>query len=767
MDRPNHFYEQSPTALDKSLVMSYPPTSYHAFNGSNDIGVGEDSESDGGLVEYWRIFRRHKWTILLSTIGALILGFLAGIPMKPMYRAHASVEVLNINQDFMNMKQTSPVNSDSSFDDTSEEQTQAKLMQSESVLKRVFAQLSGESSRVGAAGPRIESPRSELIAQAAASLVVHPFAKTRLIDISVSSTNPKLAADFANTLTQEFIQQNLEGHFQATRTTGDWLSRELNDARKELIRSENALQAYARESGLIFTDEDTNVATGKLQQFQDQLSAAIGDRITKQSRLALAQNSPPDSLTDILSDVGLHDIVSKLNASRTELADLSTIYTPDYDKTKRAQAQVDNLQAAFERTRTDILRRIQNDYDEATQKEKMLSAAYDRQVREVTGQGAKTIQYNILKRDVDSNRLLYDTMLQQLKQSAIASALRASNLRIVDSAAIPTKPFFPNFKLNSAVGMVTGLFLSMALVLLHERADRTLQQPGDVKLRVGLPELGTIPRANIASKKRSDAKFSDSESGGLSRSPRELPPPHKRNSVELVTFEEKPSMVAEAFRSTLTSILFQGENGSRPHVLVFTSAQAAEGKTTIVSNLAIAVAEIGLRVLIIDADLRRPRMHQVFDVSNDTGLSQLLRHELTQVELASLITATRIPNLNVLTAGPAAHAGANLLHSPNMIELLSYCKKRYDMILIDTPPTLQMTDARVLGRVSDAVVLVARANKTTRDALVAVSKRFSEDRIRIIGAILNDWDPKKSSNGYYGYHTSYHPYNGYANNGNG
>ena len=291
--------------------------------------------------------------------------------------------------------------------------------------------------------------------------------------------------------------------------------------------------------------------------------------------------------------------------------------------------------------------------------------------------------------------------------------------------------------MNSAIGMMLGLFASMALIVVHERADRTVQKPGDLALWVNLIELGVIPGAN----KDHKMPLYSVANGASSPTPRMLSS-DLDDKVELVTFQHKPSMVAEAFRSVLTSVLFQNENGRPPQVLVFTSAQPAEGKTTIVSNLAISVAEIRRKTLIIDADMRRSRMHKIFGMDNENGLSDLLLEEINQDTLAACIKPSTIPNLDVITAGSATSSATNLLHSPNMVELLEICRKQYDMILIDTPPALQITDARVLGRLSDAVIFVARANSTTRDALSALNKRFSDDRIRVIGAILNIGIPR-------------------------
>jgi succinoglycan biosynthesis transport protein ExoP len=221
----------------------------------------------------------------------------------------------------------------------------------------------------------------------------------------------------------------------------------------------------------------------------------------------------------------------------------------------------------------------------------------------------------------------------------------------------------------------------------------------------------------------------------------------------LITWNRKPSLMAEAFRATLTSILFVGENGSRPRVVVLTSANPSDGKTTVTTNLAIAMAEVRGNVLLIDADLRRPRLHELFDIKNERGLTDLLKEQaLSDEMIEQSIQPTRIPGLSVLTSGAPTLSAANLLHSPNLSELFATLKKQFDMVLIDTPPMLQMADARLIGRVADAVVLVARAGQTTRDAILGAYQRFSEDRIRVLGTILNDWDPKRSPAGYYGYY---------------
>jgi succinoglycan biosynthesis transport protein ExoP len=329
--------------------------------------------------------------------------------------------------------------------------------------------------------------------------------------------------------------------------------------------------------------------------------------------------------------------------------------------------------------------------------------------------------------------------------------MRASNVRIVDPAKVPPAPYKPDLKQGAALGSAAGIFLGAAFIILRSRADRTIQQPGESTIYLDLPELGIIPAG-----KNEKLRALASEAGTSS--------PNDR--VELETWQRKPSVVAESFRAALISILFTGESGldARPQTLVLTSPGPAEGKSTVTSNLAIAIAEVGRRVLLIDADMRRPRQHEVFAVENDLGLSTLLREKTplgSDLSLDGMIQETRIPGLWLLPSGPGTSSATNLLYSSHMSALLAYLRERFDTILIDTPPMLHIPDARVIARLADSVVMVLRANQTTRDAVMAACQRFREDGTRVLGTILNDWNPQTSPNGYYGYDKTYNNY-GYS-----
>jgi polysaccharide biosynthesis transport protein len=756
-----------PDGDQPSVPRRVKPASGAVYASDAYIEAGEGPDAELGLFRYWGVIRRNRGKILLASFGGLIVGFGAGMAMTKVYRATTTIEILAMNDNFMNMRGANPVDN-STDSDVSEEQTQAELLTSAAILKRVAARLDPSFARVTSAAPSAPAvrwlhahgvdlpdgllvalhqptpgvtPRSRLISKAARSLKVRQLPHTRIIEATADSSDPKLDADFLNTLAQEFIQQNQDARLTATQHTGDWLSRELGDARDRLRQSENAVQEYARTSGLIYTNETTNVATEKLQQYQLALSGATADRIAKQARFELAQSSPPDSLADIINDAALRDLQSKITDLRRQSADLSIVFSPEYSKLRRVDAELQPLQAAFDRERADVLGRIKTDYEEASRKERLLIAAYDAQTTDVTGQGEKAIQYNILKRDVDSNRQLYDAMLQQMKQASIATAMRASNVRVVDESEVPRKPVSPNFPINSAIGFLGGLVLSTIVVLVRSEADRTLHAQGDIKQWAELPELGTIPNARGASKVY---YLHDHAGGSHGRRGRAVVAPDG-GSVDLAAWQGSASLLAESFRCALTSILFTAENSRRPQVLVFASGNPAEGKTTTVANIAIAASEINLKVLVIDADLRCPRVHKLFHLPTEHGLADCLRDGVTDASLAALVRRSAFPNLHVVTSEPAPGAATQLLHSPNFADLIKRFRAGYDMILIDTPPMLNMPDARVISRQADGVVLVARAGRTAREALLAAKERFEEDGTPVIGSILNDWDPKRLS----------------------
>jgi capsular exopolysaccharide synthesis family protein len=363
----------------------------------------------------------------------------------------------------------------------------------------------------------------------------------------------------------------------------------------------------------------------------------------------------------------------------------------------------------------------------------------------VVNDSEKAIQYDMLKREVDSNRQVYQAMLQRVKESSIVAAMKETNVRVLDPAKPPTHPFKPILPLNSGVGLVFGLMIGAAIVVIRTRTNVSVQNPGDAAMLLGLPELGVIPAAEIGTKRvnsRGQLLLGEKQTDGT--------------GAPAGTSPGNSAVLADSFRSVLASILFAGAR-QRQRVLVVTSASPGEGKTTTAVNLATTLANMNRKVLLIDGDIRRPRLHNTFELDNSIGLTNVLQEIAIKgvPPIGGIIRSTAVPNLDVLTSGPAVQAGADLLFSASMPALIAQCREKYSMVIIDTPPMLLMPDARALARAADGVVLIARAGRTSRDAIQAAYRRFVEDRTPVLGVVLNDWDAKMSSNNYYAGYSNY------------
>ena len=755
---------------EDGFIVPRKPAPPDALPAGRDYGQGYgygydayDDDAGGGLMEYWRILMRRKGLLILAGFLGGLAGFLYTLPQTPIYKASASMEIQQLNPHFMDMSRVNPVQEGGNYWNNQDIQTQINIMQSTSMMERVMAKLEKtrpqdyalDTGRLSAWRRALNLPQPEpedawetALGMASGSVSIQPQGDTRIVTISVDSTDPEMAATFANTLAEEYIEQNLESRWQMTQRTSEWLTRQLEEMRIKLERSEEALNAYARRAGLVYTAEQGSVAEDKLRQLQQALSAAQADRVAKQSRYELVRTATPESLPDVLNDNTLREYQRTLTNLRSQDADLATVFTAEHSSRKRLLAQIATVEAALSRERDAILERIRNDYEEARRREKLLADDYAGQTELVTDQTGKSIQYSILKREVESNRQLYETMLERVKSASVASALRASNVRVVDPARAPLGPYKPQPMRNAMMGFLLAGFFGVVIVIFRERMDRSLQDPGDASYFLNIPELGVIPAAGaknfLGVKYRKKSKGDDDEAAAEAES----------QPVELVTWKRQPSPIAESFRAALTSILFSSQNGARPNVLTITSANPSEGKTTIASNLAIALAEVNQRVLLVDGDLRKPRLHDIFNLAKEGGLSEILkdRTPVAEMQLNGSIRQTEVENLWVLPAGEKSHGSTNLLYSARMSDLLEKFEQEYDMVLIDTPPMMHIPDARIIGRMSDGVILVIKAGETTRDTAQAVRQRFAEDGTKVLGSILNNWDPKKSTGSRYGYY---------------
>ncbi len=721
------------------------------------------------FLDYWHILIGHKMPLLYFALAGLIAAILFSLAQTPLYRARTSLEIQDFNEDFLDLKSVDPTDSTGNRTAESYIGTQIKILQSESLLERVIDRLelheapppTGWRAFVSRAGhglrlssPSRRSEKEELIRQAERNLTVSASGRTSLLEVLYLSPDPKLAADFANTLVSEFIEQSQEMRWKSTQRTAEWLTSHLDEMKAKLEQSEAQLQDYARTSGLTITSEKDNVAEIRIKELQEELSRAQADRVAKQAKLEEAKSKPADSLPEMLEDVTLRDYRVKLTDLQRQLVELRATLTPAHYKVQRVEAQIAELQSAFQKQRGLILRRIANEYEAARRRETLLAKAQAEQEKIVADQSSKAIHYNTLKREVDSSRQLYESMLRRVKQASLAAAMRASNVLVVDSAKPPLFPYKPNLPKNSVLGLFIGVFLGLGFVLMEESFDRRIRAPGDVQIYLNLPELGVIPRAELPATQKTSKGFYARHA---------LSPPSQRNQLsspddcpELATWQHKPSLLADCVRTALISILLPSQNGDHPHVVVLTSPCPGDGKTTVASNLSIAMAEIRQKVLLIDGDLRRPRLHKIFGISNDWGLSDVLRAgtALEAIPIANLVSKTKVSSLYVMAGGRGPVTTPALLYSARMNGLLDRLRSEFDMVLIDAPPVIHLADARVLGRLADGVILVIRAGLTTPESAMITCQRFAEDGTRVLGTILNGWDPK--AKGRYGYSYEYH-----------
>jgi succinoglycan biosynthesis transport protein ExoP len=728
-----------------------------------------------------RDLRRWRSLILLSIVSGITIGcFITAIQPRS-YRARASLEIQSLNDNFLNMKQVLPVDETDVPGTFSDLQTQIKIIQSDSVRDPVAAAMVAEVSKELAQPTEISWGKHPLlllrqsisdvhhtktkvsdqliqaeVARIFDSLQVRAIGQTRIIELTAESRYPRVAAVFLRHICDVYISKNMDARWELSQRTSDSLERLLEDVRVKLQQSETALQNYASASGLMFTSDRQSVAKEKLSQLQQEFSQAQATRIAAQSRYEVAVKTlAHEDLPDAITESPIREYKNKLTELQRDRAELATTYTSNYAKIKRLDAQISSLQSAIQTEEQAELRHIQGEYNADQRRESLLASKYQEQSGIVSDAETREIQYNILRHDVDGNQQLYDEMLKQVKQATISSAVRSSNVRILDAAKPPALPYSPILIVNCACAILGCLAVGIAVGLIRERIDSRLREPGEGRYYLGLPELGTLPHDRTGAgllRLNRRAQLSDNRSGTLGTL--RLTEGFRNWAVRLGASQLEGEATTESCLAVIASLLLPAcdgklSDGRLPRSVVVTSAGPREGKSTVVANLGLTLASTGRRVLLVDGDLRCPRLHLFFGLDNQKGLSQLLRSpESLDVSPMSMIQTTDVASLSVLTTGPKLQHSVNFLQSPNLTVLLEKFEKTFDIVLIDTPPVLQVADARVIGRFANGVIVVARAGQTVREAAAAACERLLSDNAKILGLILNDWNPKSTSYGY-------------------
>jgi polysaccharide biosynthesis transport protein len=732
----------------------------------NELPAAQD------LLDYWRILRLKKFFISRFALLGLLLALSFSFFQRPVYRAHSSIAIQDLNENFLNLKED-PTSTNPAGPAESYFQTQVQILQSESLLQRVIEKpeiaraLAQEEMRsrrldwrkyLGLPRSASSDPRNS-VENIASRLSVRSSGEARSVQVFFESGDPQLSAQLVNTLVDEFGEQSHQMRWESTQRTADWLAAHLNEMKTGLEKNEAQLQAYARTSGLLFSEKG-NVADAKLRQLQEEYSKAQADRTEKQAKHETAMTKPLESVPEALDDATVRDLGLRLAALRQEKAQLTSSLTPEHYKVRQVQAQIDELTAALETQRKNIVRRAANEYHSARRHEELLARAYVQQAKTVSDQAQKTIHYETLRHEVDNSRQLYDALMQRVKQAGLASAMRASNILVVDKAKPPLLPYRPNYPLNSVLGLFAGTFFGAGFSVLRERYNRCIVGPGVAPAHLNLPELGAIPMVTAS---RIHRLFPAQDKSGSTVQVwlRDSESESKIVRVRLTEGRAESAdlhMMAEAFCATLTSILLPVPENTSPGVIVLTSPGPGAGKTTVTCNLGVAMAQTGRRVLLVDADLRGPTLHRVLKLSNSWGLCDVLCSDnpINNIGTSQLVRHTDIQGLDLLPAGTTRESPSHLLYSPRLVELFRRLMQEYDLVLIDSPPMMHLADARALGRVANGVVLVLRSGQTTVAQAQLAVRRFVEDGTHVVGTILNGWDPKAASGTDYG--DSYNQY---------
>jgi len=666
-----------------------------------------------------------------------------------MFRTRLLLEVLGVNEAYAKNSMDAMV-----FDATEVGiQTQISILRSGSFLRRGADRLQSETVPLAPTGRDLFSRLRERVnpatrdplenarrglTTAISTFDARPVNRTKLIELSCESTSPDVAAQFLNSMAAEFVEDTLRSRMQTAQKTSEWLAAQIEETKSKLQEAEERQRDFVQASGNQFAGQDSTLDDTKLSQLKIELAKIQSERIAKQTKYELLRKSPPESLPDILDDANLRSYQQQISALKREKAVLETTFTSKHEKVRKVDVQLTMLEKTYQNEVGSILKRIQNDYESALRHEKLLSGAYQGQSQRVGSGAGKAAQYNALKREVETLRQMYQSLLMQSNQAGISSSVPINPIRIVEPSFAPEVPYKPQPVMNISFGTLMGFALSVGFIFLRERSDRSIKSPGSTRRLLNTPELGVIPNLRL-------------DANGITKpaqASRLLPltPEVDDSMTALVNWQNAPAFLAESFRSTLTSILRNQRNGKAEKTILITSPGPGEGKTTVVQNLGIALAETGRKVLLIDGDFRRPHLHHRFGLANDWSLVDLLSQKIPLDEYSPdrLGLNTGYSGLSLLPNRVTQDNVAKLLYSPRLRAIFEALTEGYDMVLVDAPPILHLADARIIAPLTDALILVLRAGVTDQESAVEAYRRIREDGLFLLGTVLTDCDSNSS-----------------------
>jgi succinoglycan biosynthesis transport protein ExoP len=719
------------------------------------------------LLDYWKIVVKRKW--VLGTFAGVLVVFVAVLSFTatPLYRATATILIDEPSTSLVSIQDI--LNSGGYYQSDylgTYFNTQLKLLTSRSLAERVAKRLnlglrpefrtarSSQANPVQAIkgflslrwvlpGKRTSEAPGSAAASAAAyasavldGLGISPVPETRIVQVSYTSSHPVLAADIVNTLVEEFVSYSVETRYEATKQTSEFLSETISQLREDLKKKEEDLQKYGEEKKLLFLNDKESSVVNKFSDVNSAFTEAQIDRFKKEALYRELRELNINALPESVTNPVIQALKTSYSQAKSEYEEKSKFYRPDYPEMVKLKARLESTKAALEDEIRKAVDAAEADYRAALNKERSLQGLLDSQRSDVVRMNNNAILYRSLQIEVDNMRNLLGTLVSKQNEIQVSSqlgGLRTSNIKIVDRALVPASPFTPNVRRNLMMALLLGLFGGLGLAFLVEYVDNTVKGPEDVEKLTGLPSLGIIPHLSADGKKKPPAYRNYQYSYGAEGVAREEAFPEV-SEIELINHLFPKFSIAEDYRTIRTSILFSHADSS-PKTVCFTSTMPQEGKTATVSNMAISFAQLEGKVLLIDADLRKPRLHKVFQTRNMVGLSGYLTGKLAFDEP---ILKTSIERIWIIPSGPHPPNPAELLNSKRMRDLLVKVKDRFDTILIDTPPVLAVIDPVIVSSLADCTVFVVQAGKTTRRALAKAVNEVRKAKAEIIGVVFNE-----------------------------
>ena len=730
----------------------------------------EDDDID--LRRLWEVPMERRGLIVTCFVIIVSLTLIVSLAMEPWYLGTATLQIESDSPKIIDFNELMQV-------DTTNEafyQTQYMLIESRSLASRVILAegllenpdfMQGESSSLFGSvtawlgvvadsalevvrGPRDAVDAAALAASAnvvpsptvdhfLSNLTVIPIRNTRLVRIQWRSTDPLLAANVTNAVAREYVDMNLEAKYETTAQASEFLAAEIARLEQEISEGEAELQTYGIERDILSTDERQDTVTRALNDLGAEFTRAQSDRVEKQAYFEQLQNSERSSIPEVLANPLIVRLKTDLATLQSTYGELTRQFTEDWPEVQRVQAQISETEtrigAEEERIFNGLVTNARNEYNAARDREDRVATLLADQREQAARLNRDLISYRSLQMEIDNNKQLLDTLRERQSETGVSARLQgmaASNIRVVDPAAVPMGAYSPNIRLNLALAAAFGLMLGVALAFTREYLDNTLKSTEDIERRVGVPSLSMIPAIESLKGGHAQRLYGiDEYTDRLDKDAR----------VELVSAHHPRSALAEAYRSLRTAVMLS-RSDVHPQVILVTSSLPGEGKTTSALNLAVSFAQAGKRVLLLDADLRRPRLHELLRLDPRRGLVHYLTGNTDNVK--RLVQRTETRRLWALPCGPKPPNPAELLASERAENLLSELRKLFEIIVIDSAPVMAVVDPLVLMQHTDGVAFVVKGGDTPHPVVNRAVRKINSVHGRILGAVLNNLDAERT-----------------------